>query len=140
MVGIIKPFLKQQPERAAIAKFWTGEILGQTVGNRSQVNNIDFGLIKRTKPTVFYHNHPFGIGAFISNKDEQVYTGLMMALNYPFYAIITDFKQVKTWMVYVDYNNNYDKIKMVEVNEQSYAPYWQIGGLWFNLPKYLRSL
>lgn len=131
---MIKHILKRQPERAALATS-TGKILWVNSGDKTSVQNAPFEIIQRLKPTVFYHNHPYGIGAFVSVDDERVYTGLRLALDYSFYALVTDFVEVKLWYVWMGSKT----VNISEVKHSPYRRYSALGGLWFNLEKFMRE-
>lgn len=57
------------------------------------------------EPIVLYHNHPYDIGAFISNADTNVYNKVYGWLQQPFWAVITDFVTIKFWW-YANYQPN----------------------------------
>ena len=135
-MGLMTPFLKRQPEYAAIARL-SGQVIATARGKPTQVENIPWPTVWSERPKVFYHSHPYGIGAFVSGADRRVYTGLTMALGYPFYIVITDFETVRVW--YQPELRGDALQAPAELWHEPAKPFLQWGGLWFNLPKFIRG-
>lgn len=126
-MDILKILLKRQPEYAVLADI-EGNTLAQIKGTKSSVG-FDWPTVKNLRPTVFYHNHPYGYGVNTSAFDDLAITGYTMTFN-GLYVVMTDFIVVNAFMSWFGLNDEITRTPIVSV---SATPYLKWGAPWFDL-------